>query len=372
MKILADAHIPFLNGIAEQFGETEYLPGNQFTHEAIKDKDILIVRTVTQFGENNLKGSNVRLICSATIGYDHIDTIYCDAHNIAWRTAPGCNASSVEQYITASLLYLAEKYNFDLKDKTIGIVGVGNVGSKVESACQKLGMRILLNDPPKEEAKNRENNSNYVDIKTVQREADIITFHTPLTKIGKHKTLHLANDIFFNSITRKPFIINTSRGEVINNQSLKKAIKQGQISGIVLDCWENEPTIDLDLLDIADIATPHIAGYSADGKWMATKISIENLKNFYNIDKETSYQPLPLPKNEIIDLMGVSKKNQLSFAVWHSYNPMRETELLKAAPEKFYWIRSNYPIRREYHAYTIINSHPSVADLLNTLGFNML
>ena len=147
MKILADAHIPYLKGVAEQFGEVEYLPGNQFTKQAISGKDALIVRTVTHFGKEILEGTNVKLICSATIGFDHIDTAYCDANGIAWRTAPGCNANSVEQYITASLLYLADKYRFRLEDKTIGIIGVGNVGSKVEAACRKLGMQVLQRPP---------------------------------------------------------------------------------------------------------------------------------------------------------------------------------------------------------------------------------
>lgn len=372
MKILADAHIPFLKGVAEQFGEVEYLPGNQITRESIKDKDALIVRTVTHFGYENLHASNVKLICSATIGFDHIDTEYCDSHGVAWRTAPGCNSSSVEQYITASLLFLAEKYSFNLKDKTIGIVGVGNVGSKVEIACRKLGMNVLLNDPPREEAEGNEGKFEFVDINTIQREADIITFHTPLTKAGAHKTYHLADDNFFSSVARKPFIINAARGGVTSNQSLKKALRNGQISGVVLDCWENEPEIDLELLGMVDIATPHIAGYSADGKWTATKMSIENLKNYFGIETTPDYQPLPLPEDQIIDLMGVSVEDQLSRAVWHSYNPMIETELLKKSPDKFYWFRSNYPLRREYQAYTVINSHSSVYETLKNLGFNVI
>ena len=372
MKILADAHIPFLKGVAEQFGEVEYLPGNQFTRESIKDKDALIVRTVTHFGYENLHASNVKLICSATIGFDHIDTEYCDSHGVAWRTAPGCNSSSVEQYITASLLFLAEKYSFNLKDKTIGIVGVGNVGSKVELACRKLGMKVLLNDPPREEIEGNEGKFEFVDINTIQREADIITFHTPLTKAGKYKTHHLADDTFFSSVARKPFIINAARGGVTSNKSLKKAHQNGQISGIVLDCWENEPEIDIELLGMTDIATPHIAGYSADGKWTATKMSIENLKNFFGIEKTPDYQPLPLPQEQVIDLKGVSVEDQLSNAIWHTYNPMLESELLKKSPYKFYWFRSNYPLRREYQAYTVINSHSSVCETLKQLGFNII
>lgn len=377
MKILADAHIPYLKGVAEQFGETEYLPGNQFTKETIKDKDALIVRTVTHFGEEILSGTNVKLICSATIGFDHIDTAYCDSHNIAWRTAPGCNADSVEQYVTASLLFLAEKHEFDLKEKTIGIVGVGNVGSRVEIACKKLGMRVLLNDPPLVETMHASSNTDqkvhhrFVDLETIKREADIITLHTPLTKTGKYATYHLADERFFYELSKKPFIINSCRGSVVDNQAMKKALHEGKIAGAVIDCWENEPNIDLELLEIADIATPHIAGYSADGKWTATKMSLENLKDFFRLDVAPEFQSIPLPSHPIINLLGIAPKKQLSHAVWHTYNPMKETAELKSAPEKFYFLRSNYPLRREYKAYTVTNADPQVVEILKALGFKI-
>ncbi|WP_298653546.1 4-phosphoerythronate dehydrogenase PdxB [uncultured Proteiniphilum sp.] len=367
MKILADAHIPYLRGVAEQFGEVEYLPGNQFTRDAITEKDALIVRTVTHFGEEILSGSRVKLICSATIGFDHIDTAWCDAHGVAWRTAPGCNAASVEQYVTASLLYLAEKYPFDLKEKTIGIVGVGNVGSKVGAACRKLGMRVLLNDPPRQE---REGAGLFVDIGTIQREADIITFHTPLTKTGEHKTHHLADDRFLESVEKKPFIINAARGGITDNQALKKAIHTGNIAGVVIDCWENEPEIDRELLRMAHIATPHIAGYSADGKWTATKMSLENLNRFFNIGiEEPQYQEIAIPSEPVIDLQEITPEYQLPHAVWHTYNPLTETTALKSSPEKFYWFRSNYPLRREYPAYRILHTHATVLNTLLSLGF---
>jgi erythronate-4-phosphate dehydrogenase len=368
MKILADAHIPYLKGVIEQFGEVEYLPGNMFTKESIKDKDALIVRTVTHFGEEILDGSNVKIICSATIGFDHIDTEYCNTNNIAWRTAPGCNANSVEQYVTASLLYLAKKYNFNLTDKTIGIVGVGNVGSKVEIACKKLGMRVLLNDPPREKS---EDSSGFVDIETIKRESNFITFHTPLVKTGKYKTFHLADDKFFDEVLSRPFIINAARGGVTSNNSLKKAIRSSKISGAVIDCWENEPEIDCELLELVDIATPHIAGYSADGKWTATRMSIENLIDFFNLQVSPEYLEIPHPIEPIIDLQSNIEEDQLSHAVWHTYNPVKESELLKLNPQKFYWFRSNYPLRREYHAYSVVNTTNPIKELLENLGFNV-
>ena len=370
MKILADIHIPYLQGTTEQFGKVQYLPGNQFTKESIRDKETLIVRTVTHFNEEILSGSNVKLICSATIGYDHIDTVYCDAHNIAWRTAPGCNANSVEQYITASLLHLAEKFHFQLPDKTIGIVGVGNVGSKVAIACEKLGMRVLLNDPPR--AEKEKNIHLFVDLETIKHDADIITFHTPLTKSGKYKTHHLADEAFFASVAKKPFIINASRGGVTSNEALKKAIREHKIAGALLDCWENEPNIDTELLEMTEIATPHIAGYSADGKWTATKMSLDNLNEFFGLCIKPKFQEIEKPLSPIIDLREISAEKQLSHAVWHTYNPMEETADLKASPEKFAWFRSHYnPYRREYHAYTVVNADPATEKLLEELGFKV-
>lgn len=373
MKILADAHIPYLKGVIEQFGEVEYLPGNLFSHEMIKDKDALFVRTVTRFDEKILANTNVKLICSATIGYDHIDTQYCSENNIAWRTAPGCNANSVEQYVCASLLLLAEKYKFDLSTKTIGIIGVGNVGSRVKKACETLGMRVLLNDPPLcEKHVKLSQTESFVDIEIIKQEADIITLHTPLTKMGKHKTYHLVDEQFINSLNKKPFIINSSRGSVVSTSALKEAFKSGKISGAVIDCWENEPNIDRELLEMAYIATPHIAGYSADGKWMATKMSLANFTDFFNIkSSKIEMEPLPQPENPIIDLANIRKEQQLAHSVLHTYNPLSDSDKLKANPDKFTWFRSNYPLRREYLAYEVINADEDVAKILTKMGFKL-
>lgn len=369
MKILADAHIPYLKDVAQQFGEVEFLAGNKFDKDSIRDKDVLIVRTVTHFDEKILSDTNVKLICSATIGYDHIDTKYCDANNIAWRTAPGCNASSVEQYVTATLLYLAYKHDFNLSNKTIGIVGVGNVGTKVAAACKKIGIRVLLNDPPR--ANNEPNNkSMFVDIETLQKEADIITFHTPLTKSGEYKTYHLADNEFFKSLSNKPFIINSSRGSVISTEAIKDAIKNNLITGAAIDCWENEPNIDRELLSLVDIATPHIAGYSADGKWTATKMSLENVNNFFNLGiNPIKLMPIIEPEDNIIDLNDIPLDKQLPYAVWKTYLPTIESDNLKAEADKFTWFRSNYPLRREYHAYKVVNADEDVEKILKELGF---
>ncbi len=369
MRILADAHIPYLKGVAEQFGEVSYLPGNQFTKEAVKENDVLIVRTVTHFDEKILAGSNVKLICSATIGFDHIDTEYCDRNNIAWRTAPGCNALSVEQYVTASLVQIAKKHNFELKDKTIGIVGVGNVGKEVARACELLGMQVLLNDPPRQKL---EQSDDFVSLDTIQKEADIISFHTPLTKEGGSATYHLADRAFFQGLTKKAIIINSSRGAVVDNQALKSALKNGEVSGAIIDTWESEPTIDNELLKLVDIATPHIAGYSADGKWNATKMSLQTINSFFNLNKDPlKLIPILEPENNVIDLIEYKGDEQIVQAVLYSYNPLRDSDLLKKQPEKFYYFRSHYPLRREYKAYTLLNINDENRTLGKRLGFNL-
>jgi erythronate-4-phosphate dehydrogenase len=368
MKIIADKNIPYLKGIAEHFGDVTYLDGSAFTQDTIKNADTLIVRTVTHFGESILKESNVKLICSATIGYDHIDTAYCDAHGIIWKNAPGCNSGSVMQYVVSSLITIARKKGFDLRDKTIGIVGVGNVGKKVAKACEILGMKVLLNDPPRQA---QEKDNSFVSLQTIMDEADIITFHTPLIKEGEYKTYHLADEEFFSLLKKKPVIINSARGGIIDTGAIKDAIKENKISGAIIDCWENEPRIDLEYLNMVDIATPHIAGYSADGKANATRMSLESIADLYGLDKQpVSLVKEPAPVNPVIDMEQYSEMdNRIHEAILNTYNPLNDFSRLKASPDAFKKLRNEYPLRREYFAYTVINALEDEKVILSDLGF---
>lgn len=370
MKIVADKNIPYLKGIVESFGNVTYLDGAAFSHEAIKDAEVLIVRTVTRFDETLLKDSAVKLICSATIGYDHIDTAYCDHHNIVWHNAPGCNSGSVQQYVVSSLITIAEKKGFDIKGKTIGIVGVGNVGKKVARACEILGMKVLLNDPPREAL---EEAINFVSLQTIMEQADIITFHTPLIRDGRYKTYHLADQSFFSSLKRKPIIINSARGGIIDTQAIKGAIQNHSVSGAIIDCWENEPTIDLEYMNMVDIATPHIAGYSADGKANATRMSLDAIADFYKLDKTPiSEIKEPSPDNPIIDLNTLDvSDNRIYSSILNTYNPMADFSRLKTAPNTFKELRNSYPLRREYFAYHIKNASDEEQKILLQLGFKI-
>lgn len=370
MKIIADKNIPFLKGIAESFGEVTYLSGSDFTKENIKDADTLIVRTVTRFDKKNLEGSKIKLICSATIGYDHIDTDYCDQHGIAWRNAPGCNSGSVQQYVASSLITVARKKGFSLKGKTIGIIGVGNVGTKVAAICELLGMKVLKNDPPREDA---EQGSEFVDLETIKKEADFITFHTPLSREGEYPTYHLADKDFFHNLPRKPIIINSARGGIIDTSAIKEAIREKKISGSIIDCWENEPTIDLKYLQMVDISTPHIAGYSADGKANATRISLNAIANFWFLPKDPIQNIIvPNVDDPILNYDDFKDRDTIENLILHTYNPLEDHERFISKPEDFSNLRGNYPLRREYSAYTINNiTDTHDKNLLQKIGFNL-
>jgi len=262
MKVIIDDKIPYIRGAFEGVAEVVYLPGSKTTAEIAREADAIVTRTRTICNEKMLAGSSVKFIATATIGYDHIDTDYCDSAGIKWTNAPGCNSKSVEQYIASSLMVLAERKGWNLNDKCIGVVGVGNVGSKVARIAEIFGMKVLLNDPPRERA---EGSEKFVSLDIIQNEADVITLHVPLNMKGEDATFHLANPGFFSKLKRKPVLINSCRGEVTETGAVKDALKAGNISAFVCDCWENEPDLDSELLTLTEIATPHIAGYSKDG-----------------------------------------------------------------------------------------------------------
>lgn len=344
MKIIIDNKIPYIKEAVQRIAdEVIYAPGKDFTPELVRDADALIVRTRTHCNRDLLEGSRVRFIATATIGFDHIDTEYCKQAGIEWTNAPGCNSASVAQYIQSSLLVWKSVRNKRLNELTIGIIGVGNVGSKVAKVAQDFGMRVLLNDLPREE---KEGAERFSSLEKITEECDIITFHVPLYKEGKYKTFHLADDVFFQSLKRKPVIINTSRGEVIQTDALLKALNSRMISDTIIDVWEHEPEINRDLLEKAFIGTPHIAGYSADGKANATRMSLDAICKFFQIKGYYEINA-PAPASPIIHA-----KNHEE-AVLQMYNPTEDSNRLKNQPELFETLRGDYPLRREEKAYII-------------------
>ena len=363
MKFIIDDKIPYIKGVLEPYAEVVYLPGGNISKQNVQDADGLILRTRTLCNAALLEGSRIRFIATATIGYDHIDTAFCQKQGIAWTNAAGCNARSVAQYIASAIFTLSLKYKFDLKSKTIGIVGVGNVGKQVAALAETLGMKLLLNDPPREE---KEGKNNFVSLEQIKEEADIITFHTPLTKDGKYSTFHLVNNFFLFGLNKKPFIINSARGEIIDTTALKDAITNGKLSGTVIDCWENEPEIDLALLAKVDIGTPHIASYSADGKANATTMSVQAVSRFFHLGLNNwKVGSLPAPQSPLIRM----EKEDIPKAILYSYDILQDDARLRSNPALFEELRGNYPFRREYGAYKI---EGYCSEMLCKLGFNCL
>ncbi|MDP2338855.1 MAG: 4-phosphoerythronate dehydrogenase PdxB [Bacteroidota bacterium] len=373
MKIIIDDKIPYIRGAFERVAEVIYLPGSKTTPEIVKNADAIVTRTRTKCNEKLLAGSSVKFIATATIGYDHIDTDYCDAAGIKWINAPGCNSKSVEQYIASTLMVLAERKNMQLKEMCIGVVGVGNVGSKVARVCDLLGMKVLLNDPPRERA---EGSAAFVSLKQVMDDADIITLHVPLNMKGEDTTFHLCNEAFFSGLTKKPILINSCRGEVVHTPAIKAALKSGQISSFVCDCWENEPDIDLELLAMTEIATPHIAGYSKDGKATGTQMSVHAISQFFGLGLD-NWQPsgVELPANPVFELdgTGLSEQKIIAKAILATYDIRNDDQNFRNNTDKFEQLRGDYPIRREFPVFTIVtkNIHKETLDILKKLGFNI-
>jgi erythronate-4-phosphate dehydrogenase len=374
LRIIADDKIPYLKGVLEPYGEIEYLPGNKITRESAKNADALLIRTRTHCGSALLDGTSVRFIATATIGFDHIDTAYCQEQNIRWTNAPGCNSASVAQYITLALIQIAKFNKSELRGKTIGIVGVGNVGSKVAGIASAFGMKILLNDPPRAR---KEGTNNFVLLDELLAAADIVTLHVPLNTTGDDKTLHLFDEMMLGKMKPGASLINTSRGEVVETNALVKTLTNRRIAFTVLDVWENEPNINIQLMEKVLIATPHIAGYSADGKANGTALIVQALSRQFGLPL-TDWFPadIPSPAEPNIFLDGNAKNTEkiLAEALMCTYDIMADDHRLRTSPGTFEEQRGIYPLRREFNAYTVHakNTGPSTLQVLKDLGFNVV
>lgn len=373
MKIIIDDKIPYIKGAFEDVAEVIYLAGSKTTTETVHDADALVTRTRTICNEKLLAESAVKFIATATIGFDHIDTHYCETAGVKWTNAPGCNSKSVEQYIASTLMVLAETHQLSLNELTIGVVGVGNVGSKVARFCQLLGMKVLLNDPPRERI---EGSTDFVSLDVIKQQADIISLHVPLNMVGEDATFHLCDEAFFSSLQTKPILINSCRGEVIETQAVKMALKSHQIAAFVCDCWENEPDIDLELLTLTQIATPHIAGYSRDGKALGTTMSVRAISEFFQLGLN-NWEPLgvELPANPMLQLdgTGCTEQELIAKTILATYDIRTDDALFRSKPELFEQYRGDYPVRREFPAYTIQakNVPQSTLEILARMGFQI-
>jgi len=374
LKIVADNKIPFLEGAMEDAAEMKYLPGAEISRNHLLDADGLITRTRTSCKGDLLEGTSVRFIASATIGYDHIDADYCAEQGIEWTNAPGCNSSSVEQYMVSTLLWLAVHRSFDLSGKTLGVIGVGNVGKKVAAAARALGMSVLLNDPPRQRA---EGDAEFVSMEELQEHSDIITLHVPLNKGGLDNTQHLVNQDFLTHLKRGVILINSSRGGVVDEAALLEGIRSGILSDVILDVFENEPAINRDLLEVLTLATPHIAGYSLDGKANGTTMSVRAISRFFSLGLD-DWSPATMPAPDSPEILTDASDTDLPELLWEvyrqTYDVSSDDRRLRSAPESFETLRGTYPFRREPAAYAvrIFQCYPEIREILEKLGFDVL
>jgi erythronate-4-phosphate dehydrogenase len=374
IKIVADDKIPFLKGVLEPFANISYLPGREITRERVSSADALLIRTRTRCNSELLEGTPVKFIGTGTIGFDHIDTGFCEKNKIVWTNAPGCNSSSVMQYVASALLRISSETGTTLRGKTIGIVGVGNVGKKVERLVKLLGMRVLLNDPPRAR---KEGDAKFVSLDTVLAESDFITLHVPLNMEGQDRTFQLFDSGVLRKARRGSWLLNTSRGEVVNTDSLIEALSGERLAGAVIDVWENEPEISIPLMHMAFLATPHIAGYSADGKANGTAMIVNAVSDAFRIPLHNWYPAeVPVPENPLLVIDGDGKESEeiIRKAVSYTYNIVEDDVKLRFDPSRFERLRETYPLRREFGSYTIkLKNYPVDAySILKELGFRLI
>lgn len=363
MKLVADINIPFLKGVFDlYFDNVILLPAKEINREVIKDADALLVRTRTFCNAEFLEGSNVKFIGTATIGFDHIDTEFCNSRGIEWVSAPGCNSGAVQQWVAASLIHISKSKGINLDGKTLGIVGVGNVGRKVLEVALALGMKVLCCDPPR---KKIEHLSDFVDLKTIAQQSDFITFHVPLTYQGIDSTYHLVDETLINSLKDNVILINSSRGEVIETQSLINAINNRKFTSVALDVWENEPNISNELLELVDIATPHIAGYSLEGKVNGTAMVVDALSKFFNLGIHP-WQPSINPTSE---KKVINDPINLIDAITQTYDINADDANFRKSANWFEKYRSDYTLRREFSGHRIESAKVELLKKLLELGF---
>ena len=374
MLFIIDDKIPYIKGVLEPFANVEYYKGSLITKKIIENADALVIRSRTICNRELLENTKVKFIATATIGFDHIDTEFCDSNGIKWTNAPGCNSGSVMQYIVSALIRLSIKYNFNLSEKALGIIGYGNVGSKVGKAASLLGMKVLINDPP---LKRKGELNCSISINEICKKADIITFHVPLNMKGIDKTYQIVDDQFLKCLKPETFLINSSRGEVVKEVALKNALKNKTIKGAILDVWENEPKIDVDLLHLVDYATPHIAGYSADGKANGTAISVQSISDYFELGLKNWFpSSIPKPQNQKITIERKVKteKEILNSVILATYDILQDDQQLRNSVMTFEEQRENYPNRREFSSF-IVKIDPNISGLVEKLkgiGFNTI
>lgn len=369
LKILADENMPRVEEIFSKFGQVTLCPGREMSASDLADVDVLLVRSITQVNEALLMNTPVRFVGTATIGTDHIDLGYLRNNQIGFSSAPGCNADAVVEYVLSSIFLLAQQQGFNPKERTYGIVGVGNVGRRLQQRLIQLGFKVLLNDPPRAEKE-----SGFVDLNTLIAQADVLCLHTPLTEDGAHPTRYLFDAERLQRLREGCILLNAGRGPVIDNAALLSLLRKRNDLSVVLDVWENEPAVSPELADLCQIVSPHIAGYSLDGKIRGTFMLYEALCQFLSIEKESQLEDF-LPLADVSEVtQGELSALQLMQMI---YDPrvddqlLRDTLKLPEAEQRkaFDQLRKQYRIRREFASLSVMGSPEP--HLIEGLGFRL-
>ena len=379
MKIVADANIPLLVEAFGPLGEVVALPADRIAPDVLRSADALLVRSVTRVDESLLARSPVKFVATATIGFDHVDLAYLASRGIALASAQGSNARSVAEYVLAALAVLAKRGGFSMTGQVLGIVGCGNVGGRLALMAEAIGLKVLRNDPP---LARKTGDARFLPIEALA-DADVVTFHVPLERGGPDPTYQMISDALIARLKPGVTLLNTSRGAVAETAALKSAIAAGRLGHVVLDVWEKEPTIDLALLERVDLATPHIAGYSYDGKVNGTRMVLEALCRHFGLRRAWDPSPLmPPPANPRVRLPAeLAVDEAIHAATRAAYDIEADDGRLRAIvdepPENrgkwFDGLRKNYPVRREFPETTVelAGLNPAVKAVLEALGFTV-
>ena len=345
MRLVIDDACYAYDTIFSDFGEITALPGRSIDSTSVKEADVLIVRSRTKVNQALLEGSKVKFVGSTVAGLDHVDQDYLAKNNITFFSAQGCNSMAVAEFVISAIVNLADELEFDYREKTLGIIGVGNVGSRLAAKAQLMGIKTLLNDPPRQA---RENLPDFVDLDAALS-ADIVTFHTPLTFDDKYPSYQLLNENNFHNISDQTILFNAARGGVIVEDIWQKT----QTMVNIIDCWENEPDINQNLQKTAYWATPHIAGHSVDAKFMGSFMVYEALCDFTGQKQDKSIVNLINPG--VLEV----KKDNLKDTLNEIYDFKQDTTAIKNIGN-FEDYRRNYPIRYEWPHYNSQTALPIV------------
>lgn len=342
MKIVIDKAIPFIEGVFEPyFSEILYKEGKEICNADVLDADALVIRTRTKCDKRLLRGSKVKIIATATIGTDHIDFDYCRRHGIYVENASGCNAGGVMDYVFSAVYVMAARKTIDLTDARFGVIGVGSVGSRVADMAEHLGFKVYRCDPPRAQVEGPEG---FCSLDELLANCQIVTMHVPLNK----RTRRMAGKNFFKKMRPGAFFINASRGEVVNDKALLKAIPK--LGPVIIDTWNKEPDVNLELLEKVDIATPHVAGYSYQGKQNGTSMAVRAVARFFALsDLYDFFPPTEEKEHEAVklDVSGMSQ-GQIASTFQYNYPILTDDFMFRLNPDKFEEIRTNYRYRTEF------------------------